>query len=88
MGKLGFKDAAARGREHRVEQHPGRQVTLEEAIHAAGRGKGGPKPGFEAETIRLSVFVPADVAAKLKTVAAGRGVSVAKLVADWAATLT
>lgn len=63
------------------------QVTLEEAIAEAKARtrKGGRKPAFEGDLIKVALFLPPDVAAELKAAAAKRHFTPSQLVALWVA---
>lgn len=87
--RLKLSDEFKAGADHRAQEHlGGRQLTLDEVIKEASRGKSGRKPDFPGqETERLNVFLPVELVRKIKAQALGSGKTVSHFVAEWAKTI-
>lgn len=91
--RLDVRAFAKKGASHRSEEHIGRQSRDQEAAitplpdsppQADGSTvrRGGRKRAFE-ETVKVSLFLPPDVAGDLKAMAAQRRLTPSQLVAEW-----
>ncbi|WLT33353.1 hypothetical protein [Geothrix sp. PMB-07] len=91
--RMDVRAFAKKGASHRSEEHMGRQPGFQEPEAIAPSGpksqvdsatvrRGGRKRAFE-ETVKVSLFLPPDVAGDLKALAAQRRLTPSQLVAEW-----
>jgi hypothetical protein len=91
--RMDVRAFAKKGASHRAEEHVGRQPADPSPVNAPLPGstsqsgissarRGGRKRAFE-ETVKVSLFLPPEVAGELKAMAAQRRLTPSQLVAEW-----